>query len=138
MANLFYRAIPGKDGTLRINGSDFPNSVMSWEVTQSPIYLPTIASLPFVDVRPGSRRLVISASGVSRYSFNPFRIVNPANLGTYANISMICADNFWYAQCAYAYVHQWNFRDIANGVAEYSIVAIGNFEWSNMGGQNNA
>lgn len=130
--------VSSNEGTLRINAYDFPASSWTYITHSSSIILRTASSMPWGDVRAGAKTLTIKATGFCKSDFNPF--IRPAikpYLGNYADITCIAKDNNTFARSPSALIVDWTFHDESNGSVSWSLEAMGDFTFQNMGGQTN-
>ena len=137
-----YYSIPGTIGKLIINGFELPATSWNWDNRQTSVALSTASSMPFVDMRKGTRMLTLRASGVARKTFNPFNLGGAENLylGSYCNITVI-ANNVGLpvtkSNCPSCLIVSWNYLDETDGLTTWQLEAVGNWTYQNMGGINN-
>ena len=133
MALINYQKFPGTLGTLTINAVDYPAATWSFAAHTEPILLRTASSMPFADVCPGNKTVVISATAPLS-AFNPFRQVAPPYLNTFVSIRCVVLNGNTSAFCESALVTDWIYNNEAGGIGNWEYKAIGNFKFQNFAG----
>jgi len=123
-------------GSIRINNLVFPSASWAYYTSVDPIIIRTASSMPFADIRPGSKTCIIRATGYVQTNFNPFLVATPPYLNTFADIVCVCETNKTFARCYAALVREWNYTNDAANCPMWQAEFWGSFRWGNMGGIN--
>lgn len=132
-------ATPGKEAGINIGGYDFPCD--SWKVRlyTSSIALPSVASGAYVDIIPGGhKQCVLRATGVWCSDFNIFSTAH-AYLASYKTIILQIdegedPDEGTQLVMPSAFLQEWEPETSVDGIARFSLLAIGNYTFNDFGG----
>jgi len=131
MAFIHYGSISGTEGTLTINGIDFPANEMQIEMRSTSLIFKTAGSMPWGDVSPGGKVGFLRANGYCKV-FNPFLQANPAYLNTFATIILTFKAGNHVGGFPSALITNWTYNNRSDGVPTWSLEAIGNYKFTNM------
>lgn len=129
--------ISGTTGVVAINSTVYPANSWEWLTSAGHSPLPTVSSMPFIDMQTGAKQMIFRASGTAAQGFNPF--LTPAAkpyLNTYCSIGVtginVVGLPLTGATCAAALISEWSYRDEADGMCTWQVTAYGSWIFANM------
>lgn len=129
--------ISGINGVVKVGTySNYPAATWAFEMHSSSVPCKSLPSKLFVDVLPGFKTAKLTASGVCRVEFNPFVAARREYINQYKPI-IVTAYNLGgvrqIARADSALITDWHWRDDANGMATWQIVALADWQFYNFG-----